>query len=198
MILPHHLEDKRVILASSSPRRHHLMRELGIDFEVITPDVEEDYPNGLTREEIAVHIAKLKAGYFGEGLDEHLLIITADTIVVKGNRILTKPENEKDAREMLRELSGDSHEVITAVCLRKGEQHRTFYDNTKVHFRDLTDEEIDHYIRRYKPFDKAGAYGIQEWIGYIGIDRIEGSYFNVMGLPVHKVYEELKEVLGVR
>lgn len=186
------LQGKRIILASQSPRRQFLLRELHLDFEVIVTDAEEVYPEGLAPEQIARHLAELKADAFDPALlDEETILITADTIVVLDGKILGKPRGYDDAVNMLQLLSGRRHDVITAVSLRSATKRRVFHVRSSVYFKELTKEEIIYYIDNFEPFDKAGSYGIQEWIGYIGIDRIEGSYFNVMGLPVRELYDEL-------
>jgi len=186
----------KFILASQSPRRQQLLKELISDFEVIPVDVEEVFPSELKGEEIALFLSELKAKAFPEGLfDDNKLVITADTIVWKDGMVLPKPVDYDDAERILKELSANVHEVITGVSLRTKTRLKTFSATTRVHFKGLTDEEIHFYIKNYKPYDKAGAYGIQEWIGYIGIERIEGSYFNVVGLPVQKLYTELIDFL---
>jgi len=180
---------KKIILASASPRRHYLLKELNIPFEVEVRAVDEVYPDGLKREEIALYLAKLKAAAFENQIAQNTLIITADTIVWIDNKVLGKPLDTADAKRMLNILSGRMHEVITAVCLKSSDKEKLFFVESKVWFKKLTDAEIDWYIERFKPFDKAGAYGVQEWLGYVGIERIEGSYFNIMGLPLKEVYE---------
>lgn len=180
-----------IILASKSPRRQHLLKELGFEFEIITKEVEEVYPPELKKEQVAIFLSELKAKAFKGDLKENDLIITSDTIVCLGEDIIGKPINREDAINMLGKLSGNSHEVITAVTLLSKEKQHTFYDLTEVYFKTLTSEEIEYYIDNYQPFDKAGSYGVQEWIGYIAIEKINGSYYNVMGLPVKKLYEEL-------
>jgi septum formation protein len=183
-----------ILLASNSPRRKELLAGLGYTFEVRLKEVHEDFPEHLQREEVAEYLASHKADAYKAELQDEILI-TADTIVCLGDRILNKPADEKEAFAMLRDLSGTSHEVITGVCLLTSDSKTVFHDVTKVYFKALTDEEIHYYIRHYKPFDKAGAYGIQEWIGMIGIEKIEGSYFNVVGLPVQKLYTHLQNLL---
>ena len=181
-----------IILASNSPRRRELLGGLDIDFEVkVLPDIEENYPDNLETPEIPVYIATEKAAAYKDLMAENDLIITADTVVVLGDEVLGKPVNLDDARRMLRELSGQTHQVITGVCLMTRERQRSFAVTTDVTFKELTDAEIDYYVEKYQPLDKAGAYGIQEWIGYIGVTGLEGSYFNVMGLPVQRIYNEL-------
>jgi len=172
------------------------MKELGLDFEVSQPNVEEVYPEGLTPAEIATYLADLKADSFDTNSQPgNTIVITADTLVYVGNEILGKPRNYEEAVEMLQKLSGRYHEVITAVCLKSGTKRKTFHVVSSVYFRVLTMAEIDYYIRNFQPFDKAGGYGVQEWIGYIGISKIEGSFFNIMGLPVKELYEELREFI---
>jgi septum formation protein len=181
-----------LILASQSPRRQYLLKELGLNFEIMTTNVPEDYPETLKHEQIAVYLAEQKADSFDTSrLDAKALIIAADTIVLIEDEILGKPCNYKEAVGMLTKLSGKKHEVITAVCLKSKSKRRTFSVISSVYFKELSMEEIDYYIENFQPFDKAGGYGIQEWIGYIGISKIEGSYFNIMGLPVKEFYEEL-------
>ena len=187
------LDKYRIILASNSPRRKQLLADLGVEFEVLTMDTEEVYPEGLSMEEIPVYLAELKAKPF-EIKEDNWLVITADTIVWCDNEVLTKPADAADAIRILKKLSGKKHQVLTGVCIKTKGAKRSFFSSTDVYFKQLSDHEIDYYIEHYKPFDKAGAYGIQEWIGYIGIEKIEGSYFNVMGLPVQHLYEELKKI----
>lgn len=183
----------RVVLASQSPRRRELLAGLGIPFEVrVIEDIDEHFPEQLPASETALYIAKRKAeAYRGQMADDEL-IITADTVVIVGDEILGKPADEADALRMLRLLSGRTHQVTTGVCLMTTKMQRSFDVTTDVTFKALTDEEIMYYVNRYKPFDKAGAYGIQEWIGYIGVTGLHGSYYNVMGLPVQRIYTELQ------
>ena len=183
------LKGKKLILGSQSPRRKELLASLDLDFKVITKNIDETYPNGLSNKEIAEYLANLKSTVFKPKSNE--IIITADTIVCVGNEILGKPSRKIEAIQMLKKLSDRAHEVITGVSIKSMNNEYTFSDTTSVHFGKLTYDEIDYYIDTYKPYDKAGSYGIQEWIGQIGITKIEGSYFNVMGLPVHRVYAEL-------
>jgi septum formation protein len=182
------LKSKELILASASPRRKWLMDELGVSFSVQPKNVEEIYPDDLKREEIPLFLSNLKASAFSEEELEGKILLTADTIVWLNDRELQKPIDLDDAKRMIRQLSGTTHEVYTAITIRTSEKTISDFDRTEVHFRELTEDEIDFYVKKYKPLDKAGAYGIQEWIGYIGIDRIDGCYFNVMGLPLRKVY----------
>jgi septum formation protein len=183
------LKGKKLILGSQSPRRKDLLASLDLDFKVITKNIDETYPNGLSNKEIAEYLANIKSTVFKPKSNE--IIITADTIVCVGNEILGKPSTKIEAIQMLKKLSDRAHEVITGVSIKSMNNEYTFSDTTSVHFGKLTYDEIDYYIDTYKPYDKAGSYGIQEWIGQIGITKIEGSYFNVMGLPVHRVYAEL-------
>ena len=192
------LKSYHIILASGSPRRQELLRELGLDFEVyVNEGLEEKYPPGMDQYEIPVYLAEMKARSYAAELQSKTLLITADTIVWLDGKVANKPVDSQDARRILRGLSGKRHEVITGVCFRSSERTHSFYASTLVWFSQLGNEEIQYYIDRYRPYDKAGAYGIQEWIGYIGIEKIEGSYFNVMGLPVQKVYHELKEFFAI-
>jgi septum formation protein len=185
--------DYNYILASKSPRRKQLLQSLGIEFQVITKDVEEKYPDTLKKEEIPVFLARLKAQPFIKDIGEKDLVITADTIVWLNGKVLGKPRDDSEAIQMLRNLSGNQHQVISGVCLTSKNREKSFSSMSNVYFKDLTTEEIEYYIAEFKPFDKAGAYGIQEWIGSIGISHIEGSFYNVMGLPIQKLYEEVQK-----
>ncbi len=192
MILYEKLAGKRVVLASASPRRQMLMVAMGIPFEVIVFDIEEVCPGKLPPEETAVCLAAMKAAcYRFEPDDTNTILIAADTIVVLDGEIINKPEDEEDAIRLLSMLSGNMHEVHTGVSMVSHDKVVNFCDTTKVWFRSLSHQEIAYYVRQFKPMDKAGAYGVQEWIGYIGVERMEGSFYNVMGFPTHKVYEEL-------
>lgn len=194
-IMFENIKNYRVVLASNSPRRRELLAGLGIDFEVrVLPDIAEGYPDGLSATQIAEYIAREKADAYRQQMGADELIITADTIVVCGGEVLGKPADAADARRMLHLLSGRTHQVVTGVCLMTTQRQRCFAVETDVTFKALSDEEISYYIDRYRPFDKAGAYGIQEWIGYIGVTGINGSYFNVMGLPVQRLYSELAQM----
>ena len=187
------MDNYHIILASYSPRRKELLNGLDLDYEVkVLPDIEETYPDTLPTEEIPLYIAEEKAAAYQSVMEDDDLIITADTVVVLGDEVLGKPTDLDDARRMLRELSGQTHQVITGVCLMSKNKKRSFAVTTDVTFKQLTDDEIDYYVDTYRPLDKAGAYGIQEWIGYIGVTGLNGSYFNVMGLPVQRIYKELK------
>ena len=182
----------KLILASNSPRRKELLAGLGVPFEVrVFQDIDEHYPESLPVNEVARYIAKEKADAYRRIVASDELIITADTVVIVGDEILGKPIDEADAVRMLKLLSGRTHQVTTGVCLLTAEKERCFDVTTDVTFKTLTDEEIHYYVNRYRPFDKAGAYGIQEWIGYIGVTGLHGSYYNVMGLPVQRIYQEL-------
>lgn len=182
----------KLILASNSPRRKELLAGLGVPFEVrVLQDIDEHYPENLPVNEVARYIAKEKADAYRRIVAADELIITADTVVIVGDEILGKPIDEADAVRMLCLLSGRTHQVTTGVCLLTAEKERCFDVTTDVTFKTLTDEEIHYYVNRYRPFDKAGAYGIQEWIGYIGVTGLNGSYYNVMGLPVQRIYQEL-------
>lgn len=187
------LKGKEILLASKSPRRHYLLDKLGIEFKVVNDlTVDESYPAEIKPEEVPSFLAKRKADVYYEKLKNNSILITADTIVLNNNEILNKPQNKDKAYEMLEALSGSKHVVITGVCIRSAQKDCTFNATSNVWFTELSDREIQYYINKYKPYDKAGAYGIQEWIGYIGVEKIEGSFFNVMGLPVQKLYRELK------
>jgi len=179
------------ILASKSPRRQFLLKELGLNFTVHTKEVDESFSSTLKAQEIPLYLCKKKADAFDQEISDTTIVITADTIVWVDGQALNKPENYDDAVRMLKMLSGKMHEVYTGVCLKSKNKIKTFYALTKVFFKPLSDFEIDYYIKNYNPYDKAGAYGAQEWIGYIAVEKIEGSYFNVMGLPVKELYEEL-------
>jgi len=188
------LKGKHIILASASPRRQELFKELGLDFTIEVKAIEENYPLNLKASEITNYLAKLKAAAFENKIAKNDIVITSDTIVWHNNKALEKPKNKEQAIGMLHQLSGTSHEVITSICIKTFSTENVFFDTTIVHFKHLTKEEINFYVENYKPFDKAGSYGIQEWIGFIGVTKLEGSYFNVMGLPVHKLYEELLKI----
>ncbi|MCM1079845.1 MAG: Maf-like protein [Bacteroidales bacterium] len=187
-----------IILASNSPRRKELLGGLDIQFRTwVIPDIDESYPNTLDAEDVAEYIAQKKAApYFNdehaEEIDDDDIVLTADTVVILEGEVMGKPKDENDACRMLRRLSGKTHHVITGVCLRTKSKMRHFSIKTDVAFAHLTDAQIEYYVSTYKPLDKAGAYGVQEWIGYVGVTKLEGSYFNVMGLPVQRIYEELK------
>ena len=185
------LKHKNIILASGSPRRQQFFKDLGVNFEIRLKPVVEEYPDKLRHFEISDYLAQLKSLPFEEELKEHDLLITSDTIVWHNESALGKPSNAQEAFNMLSSLSNCTHEVITSVCFKTPNYQKTLNAITKVTFKALTPEEINYYIETYKPFDKAGSYGIQEWIGHIGILKIEGSYDNVVGLPVHLVYNEL-------
>jgi septum formation protein len=189
------LSNFRIILASRSPRRQQLLSELGISFDIVTIDYDESYPEGLEGNEIALHVAEQKALMFKDSIKENEIVIAADTIVWCNGEVLGKPSGKEDARRILEEISGNTHEVITAVTLLSSSKRITFSDTTRVTFEKLSGEEIDYYIDNFHPYDKAGAYGIQEWIGIIACSRIEGSYFNVVGLPVQKLYNELQNFI---
>ncbi len=185
--------NKEVILASNSPRRKELLTNLKIPFKVIVKDdLDESLPDDIKTEDAARFLAKKKASFYNDVIQQkNTILITADTIVLNDDKILGKPSGYKEAFDMLRSLSGKMHKVITGVAITSQEKQTVFDSITKVYFKELSNNEIDHYIKHFKPFDKAGAYGIQEWIGMIGITKIEGSYFNVVGLPVQKLYSEL-------
>lgn len=183
------------ILGSSSPRRKELLKELGISFDVIKPKIEEQYPKKMLKKNIAEYIAMQKASYLSSQIKPHDILITADTIVKIDNKILNKPVNKNEAIQMLLEISNKEHEVITGVCIYTKKKKISFSVTTKVYFKDLEKEEIFFYVNNYNYLDKAGGYGIQDWIGKIGIKNIHGSYTNVMGLPLTELYENLKKIL---
>lgn len=185
-----------IILASGSPRRQQFFKDLGLNFEIRLKPVEEDFPKRLHHFEISDYLAQLKAIPFKNELKENDILITSDTIVWHNNTALGKPKNTQEAFQMIKSMSNTTHEVITSVCFTTLKFQKTVNAITKVTFKELTDDEINYYIKTCKPFDKAGAYGIQEWIGKIGITHIEGSYFNVMGLPTHLVYKTLNDIIS--
>jgi septum formation protein len=186
--LPNH----NYILASKSPRRQELLQSLGISFKILINNEEENYPENLTKEEIPVFLAELKSKSFIKNLKENDLLITADTIVWLNGEVLGKPANQKEAVETLQKLSGHEHQVISGVCLTSVNKQKSFFSISKVRFKKLLLSEIEYYVSEFNPLDKAGAYGIQEWIGYVGITHIEGSFYNVMGLPVQQLYTEIQ------
>lgn len=182
-----------IILASNSPRRKELLSGLDIQYEVKTlPDVDESYDESLQGADIAVHIARKKSDAYRAYMQDNTLLITADTIVLQNGKVYGKPVDLEDAKRMLRELSGKTHKVLTGVCITTKEKQHAFAVSSEVRFATLTEEEIGYYVGKYKPLDKAGAYGIQEWIGYVAVEYISGSYFNIMGLPIQRLYQELK------
>ncbi|OFY59221.1 MAG: septum formation protein Maf [Bacteroidetes bacterium GWF2_41_9] len=189
------LRNYRILLASKSLRRQQLLRDMGIDFEIVFKDFDESYPEGLTGAEIAGYVAEKKAMVFAGKLSDNEIVITADTIVWCGGRVLGKPVDANDAINMLQEISGKVHEVITGVSLLSSGINVTFTESTRVTFVEMSDAEIRYYVDKYAPYDKAGAYGIQEWIGLTACSHIDGSYFNVVGLPVQRLYEELKKII---
>ncbi len=193
MLLQELLKGKKLILASKSPRRRELLKGLDVDFEIwdTNHDDEEQYPTNLPLHDVPVYLARHKASLFTHRLTDKTILITCDTVVICCNQILGKPKDEAEARLILSVLSNKVHTVITGVCLKSATLERVFNVSTDVFFKRLTTEEIDYYLLKYKPYDKAGAYGIQEWIGFIGVERIDGSYFNVMGLPVQNLHEQL-------
>lgn len=188
------LSHYRILLASNSPRRRELLSGLGLNYEVVSlPEIDESYPPTLQGVEIPTYIARQKAQAYRELMTPDTLLITADTIVWLDGKVYGKPADAQEARAMLKELSGKKHTVITGMALTTHDRQKAFAVESYVTFDNLDDAEIDYYVEHYKPFDKAGAYGIQEWIGYIGVTGLEGSYFNVMGLPVQRLYKELKQ-----
>ncbi len=189
------LKDFNIILASGSPRRQAFFKGLGLDFEIRLKPVKEEYPERLRHFEISNYLAQLKALPFENELNDHDILITSDTIVWHNEKALGKPRDEQEAFSVLKSLSNQTHEVITSVCFTNATYKKTLHSITKVTFKELADDEIWYYINTFKSFDKAGAYGIQEWIGEIGVTKIEGSFFNVVGLPVHLVYKTLNDIV---
>lgn len=189
------LRKYNVILASRSLRRQQLLRELGIDFDIVLMDFDESFPEGLDGNEIARHVAGKKADAFVDVIKRNEIVITADTIVWCKGKVLGKPVNADEAALMLKEISGTTHEVITGVSILLYDRKVVFTENTKVTFEEMSDNEIRYYVEKYEPYDKAGAYGIQEWIGLTACSHIDGSYFNVVGLPVHRLYGELEKLI---
>jgi len=186
-----------LVLASNSPRRRQLLSDLGLRYTVRLQEVDESFPKNLRRAEVAEYLAAHKASAYRAGLAPNEVVLTADTIVCLDEDVLNKPADEAEAVQMLQRLQGRAHDVFTGVCLLAGDGRQVvFSDQTRVHFRPLTDSEIEFYVRQYQPLDKAGAYGAQDWIGMVAVTRLEGSYFNVMGLPVHRVWEELTKLTG--
>ncbi|MEN7551431.1 Maf family nucleotide pyrophosphatase [Rapidithrix thailandica] len=186
--------NKTIILASNSPRRKQLLKELGVEFQCRVMPVEEKYPESLPPEEVAQYLSQLKVRPFLAEIAANTLVITADTVVVAEGRVLGKPQGNEEARQMLEKISGASHSVYTGVTITTHVEQVSFTEETRVWFRNLNAREIQTYIEHFQPFDKAGAYGIQEWIGMIGIEKIEGCYYNVMGLPVGQLYQQLKKL----
>lgn len=193
-MLKEKFRNKNIILASGSPRRQQFLRELNVDFEIRLKDIEEIYPDHLKAEEITNYLAELKANAFQDELIDNDVLITSDTVVWLNGKALGKPKDTVDAFNMIKEMSGKTHEVITSVCIKTVNITTTFFEKTLVTFKELNNSEITYYIDLYKPFDKAGSYGIQEWIGLVAIEKIEGSYTNVVGLPTHRLYDELMKL----
>ena len=194
-MLKEQLKDYHIILASGSPRRQEFFKELGLDFEVRLKPIKEVYPEDLERYEISNYLAQLKSIPFENELQQNDILITSDTIVWHNGKALGKPRSNQEAFYMLKSMSNQTHEVITSVCFKTTTSEKTVHDITKVTFKAFTDEEIWYYVNNFNPLDKAGAYGIQEWIGQIGVTHLEGSYFNVMGLPLHLVYQTLNKIV---
>lgn len=198
-IMLDNIKDYKIILASASPRRRELLNGLDLDFVVKSlPDVDESFPDTLVGGEIPLYISKKKADAYRPSMADDELVITADTIVWLDDKALGKPVDEADAQRMLHNMSGKTHAVFTGVTITTKTEQRSFVAQSNVSFAVLADDEVDYYIQKYKPMDKAGAYGAQEWIGYIGMENIEGSYFNVMGLPVQRLYSELKKIKSIK
>lgn len=195
MLLTEKLKDYNVVLVSASPRRRELLKGLEFDFSCKSVDIEESYPQNLEGAQIPLYIADKKAEAFFPMMGNTDLVITADTVVIAEDLVLGKPHDINEAKKMLELLSGKTHKVITGICLMTKHKRRSFHSMSEVTFTELSDEEIDHYLNAYKPLDKAGAYGVQEWIGFIGIEKLVGSFYNVMGLPVHRLYREMNAFL---
>ena len=196
MLLHNILKNYRLILASASPRRRELLADCDLDFVLAEKfECEECYPADLATEKVAEYLSQLKSNAYPHALGEKDILLTADTVVILGDKILGKPHSEEEAVEMISSLSGATHKVVTGVTLRTAKQTISFSAESLVSFRSLDEEEVRYYVKKYRPLDKAGAYGIQEWIGYIGIEGIEGSFYNVMGLPVQRLYSALKELI---
>lgn len=188
------IKDYHIILASNSPRRRELLRGLDLAFDVrVLPDIAENFPETIEPKDVAEYISKVKANAYLDTITEKELVLTADTVVIIDREILGKPHNAEQAKAMLHKISGRKHQVVTGVCLTTKERQHSFSVSTDVTFKELSDAEINYYVETYEPFDKAGAYGIQEWIGYVGVTSLEGSYFNVMGLPVQRIWTELNK-----
>ncbi len=194
-MLKNKLQNYHLVLASGSPRRQQFFKDLDLNFEIRLKDIEEIYPPELKAEEITNYLAELKANAFEGELQANEILITSDTIVWHNNKALGKPKDEQDAFAILKSLSNSTHEVVTSVCFKTNSETKLLHEITKVTFNELSEDAIRYYIENYKPFDKAGAYGIQEWIGFVGVSKIEGSYANVMGMPTDKVYEYLNNLV---
>ena len=192
MSLLKNISHYNIVLGSQSPRRKELMAGLNLKFEVVEIDVEENYSNQYSGVDIPMYLAEKKANAYKPQMDEQTMLITADTIVWHQGKVLGKPVDREDAFRMLQTLSGKTHQVITGVCISTQQRKKTFHVISEVRFAHITETEINYYLDNYKPYDKAGAYGVQEWIGFVGVEHINGSYFNVMGLPVQRLYNELK------
>lgn len=184
----------KILLASQSPRRQFLIKEAGFQLETVKIEVEETFDSVLRCEQIPLFLAQKKAGAYNRKIKENELLVTADTIVWVNNHVLNKPESKSEAREMLKELSNNSHTVYTAVCVKSFQKELLFFESSEVRFNKLEEKEIEYYLDHYKPYDKAGAYGIQEWIGYIGIRKIDGCFYNVMGFPLSRFWQEVKHL----
>jgi septum formation protein len=193
-MLKEKLKNHKIILASGSPRRQQFFKDLNLDFEIRIREIDEVYPENLIKQEITNYLAELKSKAFNGEILDNEIVITSDTLVWLNDKILSKPVDYQDAYNILKSISNNTHHVFTSVCFATNKSKTTIFDETKVTFKELSDSEIHYYLENYKPFDKAGAYGIQEWIGLIGITKIEGSYSNVVGLPTEKVYEYLKNI----
>lgn len=192
IVMLDNLKKYRIILGSASPRRSELLKGLDIPFEVIVKDTTEDFPVSMIGVGIPMYLAEKKAEAYRNEMTDDTLLITADTIVFLEGKTINKPVDKQDAKNILKQLSGKTHQVITGVCITSKDKKRVFHSTSEVKFARLSDAEIDYYLEKYTPYDKAGSYGVQEWIGYVGVEHITGSYYNVMGLPVQRLYNELK------
>ncbi len=198
-MIPDIFKSYRYVLASKSPRRQQLLKEMGFDFEVSVRAVHEIYPPDLQADAIAKYLCELKASAFTDKeLEKDQILITADTIVWHNEMVLGKPVDKDEAFNMLRTLSGSMHEVFTGICLKSAFRQNSFTDRSEVYFKKLTDKQLYHYIELCKPYDKAGSYGVQEWMGYVGVEKIVGSFYNVMGFPTHKFYEQLEYFIEIQ
>jgi len=183
------------ILGSNSPRRSQILKEMGLDFKIIASNIDETIPKGIKNKNVPIYLAKEKANFLFKELNKNEILITADTIVLMNNEIITKPSNKKDAKDILQKISNNKHEVITGICITSDSNQHSFSSKTEVFFNKISDSEIEYYLEKFKPYDKAGSYGIQEWLGLISVRKIIGSYTNVVGLPSSELYQELNKFI---
>lgn len=183
------------ILGSNSPRRSQILKEMGLDFKIIASNIDETIPKGIKNKNVPIYLAKEKANFLFKELNENEILITADTIVLMNDEIITKPSNKKDAKDILQKISNNKHEVITGICITSNSNQHSFSSKTEVFFNKISDSEIEYYLEKFKPYDKAGSYGIQEWLGLISVRKIIGSYTNVVGLPSSELYQELNKFI---